>query len=114
MPSLNYKIEDNHFIVKMKTSTRYYYIGDMDGVTAEVIEYGTYPKGHVDLKIIFPDVGPVTFPIYYRTIAQFSVAKYRANEVIEELRNHIKGREVKAALDTVKVIESALLAQLKK
>lgn len=112
MPSLNHKIEDNHFIVTLDNRTRYFYLGNMDGVTGEVIDHGIRPKGHIDLKIVFPEVGPVTFPIYYRTMAQASVARYRAEEIINKLRQHIKGREVKTALNTVKVMEAALLAQL--
>lgn len=113
MPSLNHKIENDYFIVTLNNRVRYFYLGDMNGVTAEVIDHGTLPKGHIDLKIVFPEVGPVTFPIYYRTMAQSSVAKYRAEEIIKKLRQHIEQREIRATLDTVKVMEAALLAQLK-
>ena len=84
----------------------------MDGVTAEVIDHGSRPKGHVDVEIIFPENGPVTFPIYYRTNAQADVARYRANEVVTKLREYIKERKVRVALDTAKAVKSALLAQL--
>ncbi len=97
MPALNYKIEDDHFIVTSdnNNSTKYFYIGSMDGVTAEVVTQSTYPKGHIDLKINFPHVGTTTFPINYRTFAQSSVAKYRAEEVIKDLQTQIKNRKNK-------------------
>lgn len=114
MTMLNYKIEDDHFIVTINNRTKYFFLGNMDGVTAEVIDTQILPRGHIILKIVFPEIGLVTFPIYYRTLAQSSVAKYRANEVIEKLLQHIKSREIRTALNSVKVLENALLAQLKK
>ena len=90
MSTLNYKIENNHFIVTLGEKTNYYYIGSMKGINAEVVNH---KKGRLDLTILFPEIGGVTFSIPYQTKEQNIIAQREAEKIVMALIEHSKQKK---------------------